>query len=448
MQRTYSDEEEKAGKKIKQHMLGFHIRKKFSIPRLKRSELESYKTFVVGSDPVMPKALADFHEPEEKIAFIGTSGMRSVSLACKLGNKKNIPKIILVDNSYQVHLFWETMISLTEASQRPETFFMNLHKFLHGFKELYRDMDPDEFASYAKVEHIKDAKYLNQDTINFFTALFSKHGYDYVRAVIKHTLLIRQDWANPEIFVKINNITRHLGIKKTIVYPSNIVGCLHDRDLELAVLKNIASLKPTLAIHANVSEHHIPTKIFLLTNQEPEQALCAIELGDKNRHIRSSHSHGMSSIEGSFLNFLFDNLSTMSVTEVSLFGCSAREKREAHCTVSLTSDETTVAITHPPVPLALLTNIAQAAAKLTTEIEGLDKFLMRSFFSTSLAIKKQKRAILNQLCAPGLRLHQAQEIAKAALLIPDIITGEDSRTKNLLLEVLDFSPLVAHNLSL
>jgi CheY-like chemotaxis protein len=68
-----------------------------------------YPAFVVGNDPVMPKELDTFHEAKEQIALIATSGLRAISLACKLGNKENTPKIILVDNSMQVIEFWREM---------------------------------------------------------------------------------------------------------------------------------------------------------------------------------------------------------------------------------------------------------------------------------------------------------------------------------------------------
>ena len=58
------------------------------------------------------------------------------------------------------------------------------------------------------------------------------------------------------------------------MYPSNIVSCISDLEVQNQVLENIHLLAPILSIHTNAcDEHCMPEKIMLITNQEPTTVL-------------------------------------------------------------------------------------------------------------------------------------------------------------------------------
>ena len=173
---------------IQSAIRGFLIRRQYQLNHLADYQLESYKTFVVGNDPKMPAALDQFHEPRDKIAFIGTSGMRSVSLACKLGNATNIPKIIIIDNSYEVQAFWHAMRDFASDDKQAATkalFEKNIEYFLFKHQSLIRPL-PDN----ALDNESNGVKYLHQGNKKYFSLLFEKYGYDYVRSVITHGRVI------------------------------------------------------------------------------------------------------------------------------------------------------------------------------------------------------------------------------------------------------------------
>lgn len=245
-------------------------KQRYQINHLSKNELKDYLTFVIGNDPKMPAELKKFHEPNEKIALIGASGLRVISLACKLGNSKNLPKIFLIDNSNQVQKFWQAMrdfIGNDQKAGNEKLFLNNLPHFLASNKHLYRNIKHDGY----KKNCTKTVKYLSQDINSYFKTLFKLYGYDYVRRIILHTSLIKQSWTNEDVFVKIKNILHHLDIKKIYMYPSNIFDAIDDEDLQNKFLENIQSLNPQLCIHTYELGNMgmIPNKVLLATNQDP-----------------------------------------------------------------------------------------------------------------------------------------------------------------------------------
>lgn len=256
---------------IQKNMRGFLAKKKYGIKPLKERELENYLVFPVGNDPKMPPSLDKYNEPNEEIGFIGTSGMRSLSLACKLGNPKHPPKIIIVDNSKEVYEFWDAMRKFVKEDKKAGTadlFLANLPRFLILHRNLYRHIPDDAFAQ----DVAPGVTYLNQNIATYFKALINKHGYGYVRSVILHTSLIKQSWAEPTVFVKLKNILRHQGINKIYMYPSNIVACIDDPKIRAQVLDNILKTNPLLSIHTDLCGiHGHPEKVFLFENNDPKQ---------------------------------------------------------------------------------------------------------------------------------------------------------------------------------
>lgn len=260
---------EQAATTIQKNVRGFLARRKYGIKHLSKDQQDSYPAFVVGNDPVMPASLDKYNEPTKKIALIGTSGMRVVSIACKLGNPKNIPKIILIDNSKEVYEFWYAMREFVKDDIKAATeqlFLKNLPSFLGSHIHLYRDLPDDCYASEAP----PGVKYLNQNVHTYFIALIKKYGYDYVRSVICHTSLIKQSWADSSVFVKVKNILSYLGIDKIYMYPSNIAACIDNAQIRTQVLENISKTNPILSIHTDCcSVHGFPEKVYLLENNNP-----------------------------------------------------------------------------------------------------------------------------------------------------------------------------------
>lgn len=246
------------------------IRDQYIITPLANNQLTHYPTFVVGNDPKMPIKLKNYAEPNEKIALIATSGMRAISIACQLGNADQLPKIFLVDNSLQVTTFWKILQQwvLDDSTAGNEAlFFQNLKKFLNNYSYLYWDI-PD---LSLKMKNNNNVKYLSQNIKKFFIKLISQYNYDFMRRVISHTTIIKQSWEDPETFRKIKNIISYLGINKVFMYPSNIVPCVGNEEIENQILKNIESLSPVLSIHTNFcAKHGEPETVLLFTNQSPQ----------------------------------------------------------------------------------------------------------------------------------------------------------------------------------
>lgn len=259
-------QKENAATTIQTLARGFLARKKYKIDQLAPFKQKDYPAFVVGNDPFMPAELDNYHQPSEKIALIATSGMRAVSLACKLGNPKNTPKIILIDNSMQVHKFWQAMKEFVNNDKLAATEAMFLEKlpsFLKRNTEYYRDIDKFEYVP-------ENVKYLNQDIPTYFKALIKKYSYAYVRSVITHTSFIKQSWEHTDTFLKLKNFLTLLGITKVYMYPSNIVSCTLNNAKQDRILKNIEDMAPVLSIHTDLCEfHEIPEKVYLFENQIP-----------------------------------------------------------------------------------------------------------------------------------------------------------------------------------
>ena len=65
-------------------------RQQYQMKPLSTNELHSYDTFIVDNDPVMKTLEPYCNTDNSKIAFIGTSSVRSVSLACKIAGSESV----------------------------------------------------------------------------------------------------------------------------------------------------------------------------------------------------------------------------------------------------------------------------------------------------------------------------------------------------------------------
>lgn len=237
---------------IQKNIRGFFARKAYAIRHLTNTEAKNSKVYTYGNDPVI-KGLAPYKSSNEKIAVIGTSGLRVLAIACRLGSKQQKPKIIIIDNSLQVYAFWRAIRDFAQNDNLTgshDAFFNNLDSFLE--KDIY---------PLCKSK---------QDIPGLFKELFQTYGYHYVRDCIRHISLIKQSWGDADTFVKVKNILNYNGIDRVCMYPSNIAA--YDYKIINRVLSNIANTKPFLSIHTDLCYRHgEPENVYLVENQDPSQ---------------------------------------------------------------------------------------------------------------------------------------------------------------------------------
>ncbi len=290
---------------IQKYMRGFFAKKNYKINHLSSEQQTSYLTFVVGNDPLMPKSLNNYHNNDGKIALIATSGMRAVSLACKLGNINNTPKIILLDNSSKVYKFWHAMrefINNSAYAATAELFVQSLPLFLNQHKHLFRDFAADQFLKYQT----SNVQYLNQNINNYFKGLINKYSYAYMKAVILHTSLIKQSWADVDVFVKIKNILNHNAINQIFMYPSNIIDCVQDQNIKEQILNNIIKVNPQLTIHTHTCDtHKHPEQVLLIKNNDPKNVMAIIS---KQYPCLSKTEISYDNLDDKFVKFMMNML--------------------------------------------------------------------------------------------------------------------------------------------
>ncbi len=208
----------------------------------------------------------DYRELNDKIALIATSGFRAISLACQLGNTRNTPKIILIDNSKNVYKFWYAFREFTRNHPSKELFFENLPSFLKSNTHLCRQINLSDIYNVG----LRTVQYPNQDITAYFNEMIKEYSYEHVRNIINHTTLIKQSWFDTATLAKIKNILNYLNINKIYVYPSNILSMTWNPLDRYLLLDNIKELSPVLSIHTDFCDvHEMPEKVSLYTNQCP-----------------------------------------------------------------------------------------------------------------------------------------------------------------------------------
>ena len=268
MQRKY---DEKKVITLQKYVRGFLARKQFGVKQLPKSQQENYEAFAVGNDPII-SGLSTYQVKSGKTALIATSGLRAVELACELGNEKDTPKIIIVDNSKEVCEFWRRVRTLAkEVGKKSDkkTFLSELALLLeklgntsNSLHPIYRDLsDSNCFPSDT---------YPDQNILRYVDGLINKFGYKYIVNVICQTTIIAQSWLNTEALIKIKNILTYQQISNVFMYPSNIPHCIANEENEEKaneVLENIEKIHPTLSIYTDCCPmHHIPENVFLTTD--------------------------------------------------------------------------------------------------------------------------------------------------------------------------------------
>lgn len=155
---------------IQSYVRGFLARKLYKLVPLPPAQLNYYPVMVRGNDPEINNLPRNYNN--ERIAIVGTSGMRSVEIACKLGSTRC--KIIIIDNSHQVIKYWRDMQKLLHIAT-------NRLSFLRFFQNYYQHN--------PTISRKKTNSHLD---FNYFDELFTSYGFKQVKNFIYHAVVIPQ----------------------------------------------------------------------------------------------------------------------------------------------------------------------------------------------------------------------------------------------------------------
>lgn len=248
----------------------YQAKKNYGVKQLSKSEMFKDLAYLVGNDPKITGLEPYASSPHEKIALIGASGLRSLALICKVGNKETIPKLIIVDSSQYVVNFWRGIRALvvTGDFQDKKEFLAQFKYFLKQNIELYRNIPDDALFQYNTLPHLE---YENQNPELFLERLINDYGFHYLCALIKKATILGQDWTNKTIFASLKNILKQNGINKIYIYPSNIAHCLEADELN-AFFDTLQTISPTLSILTDCClVHHLPKTVILSKESDAEQ---------------------------------------------------------------------------------------------------------------------------------------------------------------------------------
>lgn len=217
------------------------IRRQFTTAHLEPRQLKSYALYALGNDPEFIN-IVDY-QMSGKTALIGTSGLRTLKLACQLAPEDSHTKIFLLDYAVQAFMFWQALKQVMEKYDTEQDFLSGFLNFLSRYSVLIRH---DEDRVYES-----DEEFFWQNMDGFFVELFEQYGFEKVRKTILHSTVIGNSWTDPIVFRKLKNICSYLEIENIVTYVSNIIDCerLFDQNRAHAVMENLAFLNPCLSLH-------------------------------------------------------------------------------------------------------------------------------------------------------------------------------------------------------
>lgn len=251
---------------------GYFTKKKYRFKQLPETQMKTFLTLLVGNDPKIKGLEPYMSIPGEKIALIGTSGLRSLALACKLGNRNTPPKLIIIDNSRHVINFWRNLRTMVEKSvfNDKHEFLKKFNEFLKQNCELYRS--PPHDARDRSISGILEYEGHNHSL--FLENLIDTFELQYVQTIIKSAVIIGQSWTDEVLFVRLKNILKLNGINKIFIYPSNIAHYIKRDEIDETdgFFKNIQIISPVLSIVTDLCQkHNRPENVILATETEPSQ---------------------------------------------------------------------------------------------------------------------------------------------------------------------------------
>ncbi len=255
---------EQAATGLQRFWRGHNVRKKHGIKQLPTLALHTFPTFVVGNDPKITGL--EFHAvSDEKIAVVGTSGLRALALALDLSKSKpttegHIPKLIIIDNGIKVVTFWRTLRDMVAGSifLSDKEFFDAFDQFISENQKLCINVAPGTFD---------DLQYENQNPVLYVQQLVGKHGVNNVIKVIQQASILQQTWTDKSLFVVLKNICELNGISTIFAYPSNIAHVVKYENID-KVLSSVEALSPRLSIFTDrCFFHRIPENVILSTKK-------------------------------------------------------------------------------------------------------------------------------------------------------------------------------------
>lgn len=246
---------------------GRFARKNYQITQLQMSELIEYKAFLTGNDPCLTRKQLSPYLIERNFLLVGTSVFRSIDLACKLAASEAVfPKVIIIDNSSDVHLTWLKLkkffaespsIDAREFVEDPE---QGLLEFI--LTELFEVTRNDNGSKETNPFH-------------YFKNFFKEHSLEYVKRVVAATVIIKQDWGHTLTFEKIRKIYADRPI---VAYPSNIIHFVSPAE-QIRIIENLATLQPMVSICTDLHPvKKAPSKTYLFESNQPHEIARDLEL--------------------------------------------------------------------------------------------------------------------------------------------------------------------------
>lgn len=205
--------------------------------------------------------------PNESVALVGNSGIRTLDLASQLMLKHGLkaPQIYLMDYDYKVITFWRRLKAFFHESILNENFDAQLKKFLQDNQSLHSPFDSPYLAGKADSDFKK------------IKTLIDQTGFAAIKDLIAQAVLIRQEWADTSSFESLKKLVQRDRFTLTMVYASNILS-LTSENKALKIAENIALLKPQWSIHENFSPFiGCPTEAFISSDCTPIQVIAELE---------------------------------------------------------------------------------------------------------------------------------------------------------------------------
>ena len=264
--------------KIQSFFRGYRARKNYGVKQLQEEKRQKYKAFVVGNDPVFTgiNKLVKEEKVLNPFAVIGTSVLRGVEIAMQIRRSKftydekisntMLPKLIIVDNSREVNVFWRNLRIFVSQYSDEKQFLKNLPNFLEENKELYRKIEDNALEN-------KEINYPNQNIVLYFENLLKSFGSDVLRVISSATVLA-QRWEDTNFCNKLKNVLDFLQIKDVYMYPSNVASSASSLEDRQIILNNVVTFKPKISVYSNLSfNYEMPTSYLITKKNNPKEVI-------------------------------------------------------------------------------------------------------------------------------------------------------------------------------
>ncbi len=256
---------------IQRFIRGYLSRRKFKLKDNQSLLQKDKKIFLTGNDPKFI-GLEKFKLKDKRAFVVGTSCLRSLSVALRLGDSLKPPQLIIIDHSPMVVKFWRLLKAFTRTKDNERRFldafpaFLEVNKFSRGGVQVWQGAVLGALADYPSF-----------DPNLFFKNMLFSYNYKYLQKIVLNSRILLEDWQNLEVFSKLNNIFNEINLdrKNLFVYVSNIAG-VESVD-QNKVLQNIHLLRSRMAIFTNMRQLKIintiirfPTRYYLCETTHPE----------------------------------------------------------------------------------------------------------------------------------------------------------------------------------